>query len=146
MGFGTVTEGARESGAPALSGVCDPPIPHTKVPPALSSYLLRSLDGGCGQARLPADRLVPELDTHLVSGPDMEIHFDDGSWVDTDGNPHGIDLVSQPDIAERLGVTTNTVHVWRQRYEFPTPEWTVGQSPLWRWEIIEEWARETGRL
>lgn len=58
-----------------------------------------------------------------------------------------LDLVSQPEIAERLGVTTNTVHVWRQRHkDFPAPEWVLGQVPIWRWEVIEGWARETGRL
>lgn len=55
--------------------------------------------------------------------------------------------VGRKEIAARLGRPEATVQQWRTRGVFPAPEpTTVGGRPWWRWDVIEQWARETGRL
>lgn len=56
------------------------------------------------------------------------------------------DPVGVSDIAERLGVKTQTVAQWKLRGLLPEPRWTVSKIPAWQWPDIEKWARETGRL
>ena len=57
------------------------------------------------------------------------------------------DLVSTGEIAERLNVKPMTVHTWRQRdLGFPEPAWQLLIGPVWKWEPVEEWAEQTGRL
>ncbi|GEM_PF-2049782 len=49
-------------------------------------------------------------------------------------------LVTAEMIADRAGVTTNTVHVWRRRHQgFPPPLAELGQLLVWRWEDVEPW-------
>lgn len=62
------------------------------------------------------------------------------------------DPVGPVEIAQRLGVTLNTVHSWRTRSRvaergkgLPAPEATCSNTPLWSWATIEAWARDTGR-
>jgi hypothetical protein len=50
------------------------------------------------------------------------------------------------EIADRLGVDRNTVDQWRHRGLLPEPSWTVGGRPAWPWDVVEEWAKTTGRL
>ncbi len=50
------------------------------------------------------------------------------------------------EIAQRLGVRKQTVHVWRQRGVLPPPRWTVSGNPAWEWSEVEQWAQATGRL
>lgn len=64
-----------------------------------------------------------------------------------------VDPVGQVEIADRLGVQLNTVHVWQTRRGnltqaagMPEPDTTASGTPLWNWATIEKWARETGRL
>lgn len=59
-------------------------------------------------------------------------------------------LVTAGQIADRLNVKLATVHQWRFRAKtsavpLPDPVWAVNGSPLWRWEDIAEWAKQTGR-
>jgi len=54
--------------------------------------------------------------------------------------------VGAAEIAERLGVKPQTVHMWRHRELMPEPRWTVSGQPAWSWQDIEAWARRTGRL
>lgn len=63
------------------------------------------------------------------------------------------DPVGPVEISERLGVALNTVHSWRTRRRaleratpMPEPDCIRSNTPLWSWETIETWARETGRL
>ena len=56
------------------------------------------------------------------------------------------DIVSAPEIAQRLGVRPSTVHQWRQRRLLPEPEAVLGHTPVWTWTTIEAWAVETRRL
>jgi len=56
------------------------------------------------------------------------------------------DPVGADDVADRLGVPRNTVHVWRYRGVLPEPSWTVSGRPCWNWPDVERWAKETGRL
>ena len=56
------------------------------------------------------------------------------------------DPVGEAEIADRLGVKTRTVNVWRQRGLLPEPEGQVSRRPVWRWKTIHEWATITGRL
>ena len=55
-------------------------------------------------------------------------------------------LVSTQEIALRLGVKHKTVYTWRARGVLPEPDFDLGVGPVWLWETIEAWARETGRL
>lgn len=58
------------------------------------------------------------------------------------------------DIAERLGVSVNTVMGWRRRSvsewvnvpKFPEPAGQISGRDWWWWKHVEDWARETGRL
>lgn len=50
------------------------------------------------------------------------------------------------EIAGRLDVKRQTVDQWRHRGLLPEPEWTVSGNPAWKWQTIERWARDTGRL
>lgn len=54
--------------------------------------------------------------------------------------------VGVKEIAERLDVQPNTVHVWRHRRVLPEPKGSVSGDPVWDWPDIEAWAEETGRL
>lgn len=54
--------------------------------------------------------------------------------------------VGIPEIADRLGVKRPTVDQWQWRGILPAPTWTAGGRPLWLWRVVEEWARDTGRL
>jgi hypothetical protein len=58
------------------------------------------------------------------------------------------DLVGTSEIAERLGLAyPETVHSWRRRYpDFPKPLTRIGPAYVWRWEDVEAWAKQTGRL
>jgi hypothetical protein len=71
-------------------------------------------------------------------------------WVLDDAAPipdlSDLDPVGATEIAERLSVALQTVGQWRLRGVMPAPTWTVGGRPAWAWPIIEQWARDTGRL
>ena len=54
-------------------------------------------------------------------------------------------LVDQPLIAERLGVSRDTVQKWRSRMVLPLPDYPQLANPLWDWETIRVWAEQTGR-
>lgn len=63
------------------------------------------------------------------------------------------DPVGLVEIADRLGVTLNTVHSWRTRARsmtrrtgMPDPKIVCSGTPLWSWPTIRKWAEETGRL
>ena len=56
------------------------------------------------------------------------------------------DLVDQPLIAVRLGVTRETVQKWRTRGVLPDRDYPQLSTPIWDWETIREWAESTGRL
>lgn len=77
-----------------------------------------------------------------------------------------LDLVGIPDIADRLGVTGNTVNHWRWKAAkgdgpartyytaggaeataepLPDPDATVAGTPIWLWATIAAWAERTGR-
>lgn len=80
---------------------------------------------------------------------------DPGEWLRNlgAGSEYG-EPVGIPEIADRLGVSVNTVHSWRQRSRkggapgFPEPDGAVsnGECPYWWWETVEAWAEETGRI
>lgn len=63
------------------------------------------------------------------------------------------DPVGPQEIAQRLGRPLPTVHSWRNRSEkgmkravpLPEPDTIISNTPLWSWDRIEDWARETGR-
>jgi predicted DNA-binding transcriptional regulator AlpA len=56
------------------------------------------------------------------------------------------ELVIATDIAERLALSPQRVHVLATRPGFPKPLGKLGRSPVWRWSSIERWAIDTGRL
>ena len=52
-------------------------------------------------------------------------------------------LVSQLDIADRLGVTRHAVKQWRRRHgDFPLPALYIdlGEKPVWVWSDVWAWA------
>ena len=55
------------------------------------------------------------------------------------------ELVIASDIARRLGLTQQRVHVLVDAPGFPTPLGKLGRSRVWRWSSVERWAVETGR-
>lgn len=57
-----------------------------------------------------------------------------------------LDLVSNQEIADRLGVQKATVHQWRFRELMPAPDWILAIGPIWRWSTVEDWGRASGRL
>ena len=56
-----------------------------------------------------------------------------------------LDLVGIREIADRLGVRTQTASAWRYRGLLPEPEWEVSGRAVWRWKVIRRWADQTGR-
>jgi predicted DNA-binding transcriptional regulator AlpA len=56
------------------------------------------------------------------------------------------ELVIAVDIAKRLGVSPQRVHVLVNGPGFPKPLGKLGRSVVWRWSSVERWAGETGRL
>lgn len=63
----------------------------------------------------------------------------DGYDLDLD-EPVGLE-----EVAARLGVERATADKWRTRGVLPQPTWRVGGRPAWRWAVIVQWTRETGR-
>lgn len=54
-----------------------------------------------------------------------------------------LNLVSNKDIAKRLGVTTSTASNWPRRYsDFPAPVAVVGDgwTKVWLWDDVLAWA------
>ena len=57
------------------------------------------------------------------------------------------DLVGAAEVAQRLGVTHNTVLQWRRRHDgFPAPVAELAQALVWSWPDVAAWAESTGRL
>ena len=55
------------------------------------------------------------------------------------------ELVIASDIARRLGITQQRVHVLVDAAGFPKPLGRLGRSRVWRWSAVERWAVETER-
>ncbi len=55
-------------------------------------------------------------------------------------------MVGEKEIAERLGVRPNTVHVWMKRGVLPQPDGLVSGMPAWNWSTIRERLRASGTL
>ncbi len=62
------------------------------------------------------------------------------------GTVHAVDVVGEKEIAERFGVPSNTVHVWRKRGVLPNPDGFVSGMPAWHWSTIKERLRATGTM
>lgn len=56
------------------------------------------------------------------------------------------ELVIATDIARRVGISPQRINVLASTPGFPRPIGKLGRSPVWRWNAVERWARETGRL
>lgn len=56
------------------------------------------------------------------------------------------DLVDRIEIGERLGVSRATVSRWHRRAILPYPDLTLGEIDMWKWETIEEWAKDRSRF
>ena len=57
-----------------------------------------------------------------------------------------LELVGAAEVAERLGVSRNTVASWQHRKLLPEPLGYVSGNPAWDWPVIEAWAQKTGRI
>jgi predicted DNA-binding transcriptional regulator AlpA len=69
--------------------------------------------------------------------------------------PHcgeSLELVGVGEVADRLGVSVNTVYSWRAgrrrpSVPFPAPALQAsGYAPVWFWAEVEEWAKRAGRV
>ena len=56
------------------------------------------------------------------------------------------ELVIAVDVAKRLGISPQRVHVLAAGPGFPKPIGKLGRSTVWRWSSIERWAFDTDRL
>lgn len=56
------------------------------------------------------------------------------------------DLVDIAQVAERLDVRRQTVHMWRHRGIMPEPDYMLNGGPVWAWWRIRDWAENTGRM
>jgi predicted DNA-binding transcriptional regulator AlpA len=56
------------------------------------------------------------------------------------------ELVIAVDVAKRLGISPQRVHVLVGGPGFPKPVGKLGRSAVWRWSSVERWARETSRF
>lgn len=52
------------------------------------------------------------------------------------------DMLTQQDVATRLGVAVGTVKQWRRRDIFPDPDLTIDRTPYWKPATVDSW---TGR-
>lgn len=57
------------------------------------------------------------------------------------------DIVTNAEIASRLGISPHTVVQWRQRYkgEFPDPVAQHGMAYVWEWADVYAWLKATKR-
>lgn len=55
-------------------------------------------------------------------------------------------LMGVTEIADLLNVTRQRVHQLRSLEEFPEPTANIAAGAIWEREVIEAWARDTGRL
>lgn len=58
-----------------------------------------------------------------------------------------VDLVTNADIADRLGLSPHTIVQWRARFkgEFPEPKAQHGMAYVWEWADVYAWLKATGR-
>jgi predicted DNA-binding transcriptional regulator AlpA len=57
-----------------------------------------------------------------------------------------VDIVGAKEIAERLGIPENTVHMWRKRRLLPDPDGMVSGMAAWRWATIKNWLESRGEV
>jgi prophage regulatory protein len=55
-------------------------------------------------------------------------------------------LVSRIEIAEMLGVSQQRVHQLLAKGDFPPPLADLAIGQIWERRVVEEWARDRGRL
>ena len=49
------------------------------------------------------------------------------------------DMLTQDQVATRLGVTVGTVKEWRKRRIFPAPDRTIDRRPYWTPDTVDSW-------
>lgn len=49
------------------------------------------------------------------------------------------DWLTSRDIAEQTGLKLDTIYTYRQRKTLPDPDYTIGRTPLWKQQTIDEW-------
>lgn len=50
-------------------------------------------------------------------------------------------ILTSTDVAELLGVTTQTVYVYRSRGTLPEPDGRLGATPYWKRSTIRSWLK-----
>lgn len=53
-----------------------------------------------------------------------------------------IDLLTEAEVADELGLSSARVYGMRREGKFPEPAATIGRSPVWFRRVIEAWAAE----
>lgn len=48
-------------------------------------------------------------------------------------------MLSRAEIADRLGVSTETINAWRRNGRFPEPDLRVGRTALWSEATVTAW-------
>ena len=72
--------------------------------------------------------------------------MDAAEWREAEIAAALAEIVGPQEIADRLAVQVNTVHMWRKRNILPIPARVISGVPLWQTAVIDEWAEATGRL
>lgn len=57
------------------------------------------------------------------------------------------DIVTNAEIASRLGISPHTVVQWRARFkgDFPEPVAQHGMAYVWEWRDVYDWCQANGR-
>jgi predicted DNA-binding transcriptional regulator AlpA len=111
-------------------------------------------DAGTGMSNYSRWKFHRQLnDLYVFTGSTANHVFVDPSRLTQDASdplvliygPVMADPVGAVEIAERLGVSRDTVDKWRQRYPgFPKPARPIGGRPAWEWPTIEAWYQSRG--
>jgi predicted DNA-binding transcriptional regulator AlpA len=106
-------------------------------PDTLATWLHVSVDDALRQWKVAC---LSSLKSEQVAPIDAD------EWQDATTVAALQDIVGPQEVAERLGVQVNTVHIWKKRGILPRPARVISGVPLWSTGAIDAWALATGRL
>lgn len=55
------------------------------------------------------------------------------------------DLLTNDQVAERVGLAYDTLYSYRRRKSFPEPDTYFGRTPLWKIETVDKWLESRKR-
>jgi hypothetical protein len=129
----------------ARFALCDDPVFGT----CISSRVLEVIERDAGRMACHgqgvASPVAPSVFAEADASPAVAFRLllDKARYDRYDLDPD--EPVGLEELAARLGVERDTADKWRTRGVLPQPTWRVGGRPAWRWAVIVQWVRETGR-